>query len=151
MTSAATSTPSPAPARHERDDTGQHLVTQEVYLMTAELPQGIPASAEAAATPQDLSHAPMALPARGIKKTRAGELWVAAGFFAVILLLLLIFVMQNTQPVSISYFGVHVDVPLGVAVLMAAVLGVLLVAIPGTWRIIQLRRADRKQRHAAAK
>jgi hypothetical protein len=30
-----------------------------------------------------------------------------------------------------------------VAVLMAAVLGVLLAAVPGTWRIIQLRRAAR--------
>jgi hypothetical protein len=67
MNSAATSTHLPAPARHEHDDTGQHLVTQEVYLMTAEQPQGIPASAAPAATPQDLSHAPAALPARGIK------------------------------------------------------------------------------------
>lgn len=104
-----------------------------------------------AATPQDLSHAPAAPPARGIKRTRAGELWAAAGFFAVILLLLLIFILENTQRVSISYLGVHVHVPLGVAVLTAAVLGVLLVAIPGTWRIIQLRRAARRHRHATAK
>jgi lipopolysaccharide assembly protein A len=94
---------------------------------------------------------PAAPPARGIKRTRAGELWVTAGFFAVILLLLLIFILENTQRVSIRYFGVHLQPPLGAAVMMAAVLGVLLVAIPGTWRIIQLRRAARKQQHAAAK
>jgi uncharacterized integral membrane protein len=71
--------------------------------------------------------------------------------FAVILLLLLIFMLENTQRVSISYFGVHAHAPLGAAVLMAAVLGVVLVALPGTCRINQLRRAARKQRHAGAK
>ena len=112
--------------------------------------QGILASAEPSAAPYDLSHTPAVRPARGIKRTRAGELSAAAGSFAVILLLLLIFILQNTQPVNISYLGVHASAPLGVAVLMAAVLGVLLAAIPGTWRIIQLRRAPRKQRHATA-
>lgn len=119
--------------------------------MTSEPPQDILFIGEPAATPQDVSHAPAAPPVRGIKRTRAGELWVAAGFFAVILLLLLIFILENTQRVTISYFGLHVHAPLGVAVLMATVFGVLLVAIPGTCRIIQLRRAARKQQHATAK
>ena len=115
--------------------------------MTAETPRVVLPSAGLAATPQDLGHAPAAPPARGIKRTRAGELWAAAGFFAVILLLLLIFILENTQRVSISYLGVHLHAPLGVAVLTAAM---LLAAIPGTWRIIQLRRA-RRHRHATAK
>jgi uncharacterized integral membrane protein len=118
--------------------------------MTSEKTRGIPPSAESAATPQDMGHAPTAPRARGIKRTRAGELWVAAGFFAAILLLLLIFIMENTQRVSIGYFGAYMPATVGVAMLLAAVLGVLLVAIPGTSRIIQLRRAARKQRHAAA-
>ena len=40
---------------------------------------------------------------------------------------------------SIGYFGAHGHLPLGVALLLTAVLGVLLVVIPGTARIIQLR------------
>ncbi len=45
---------------------------------------------------------------------------------------------------DISYFGAHGHLPLGVALLLAAVLGVLLVVIPGAGRIIQLRRTARR-------
>jgi uncharacterized integral membrane protein len=72
--------------------------------MTSEKTRGIPPSAQSAAPPQDMGHAPTVPRARGIKRTRAGELWVAAGFFAAILLLL-IFIMENTQHVSIGYVG----------------------------------------------
>lgn len=92
----------------------------------------------------------MAPPARGVKRTRVGGVWVAAAFFALVLLLLLIFILENSQSVEISYFGAHGHLQLGVALLFAAVLGRLLVAIPGTWRIFQLRRAARQQRHLAA-
>jgi uncharacterized integral membrane protein len=64
---------------------------------------------------------------------------------------LLIFILENNQRVEISYFGAHGHMPLGVALLFAAVLGIILLAIPVTWRIIQLRRANRQQRHLAAK
>jgi uncharacterized integral membrane protein len=79
-----------------------------------------------------------------IRRTRIGGIWVAAASFAVVLLLLLIFILENGQRVSISYFGAQGHLPLGVALLLAAVLGVLLVVIPGTGRIIQLRLAARR-------
>ncbi len=47
---------------------------------------------------------------------------------------------------SIGYFGAHGHLPLGVALLLTAVLGVLLVVIPGTARIIQLRITARRHR-----
>lgn len=47
---------------------------------------------------------------------------------------------------STGYFGTHGHLPLGVALLLAAVLGVLLVVIPGTARIIQLRITARRHR-----
>ena len=59
--------------------------------------------------------------------------------FAVVLLLLLIFTLQNGQRAKVSFFGWHATLPLGVALLLAAVFGVLLVALPGTARIVQLR------------
>jgi len=37
------------------------------------------------------------------------------------------------------HFGAHGHLPLGAALLLAAVLGALLVIIPGTGRILQLR------------
>lgn len=83
-------------------------------------------------------------------RTRMGGAWVAAALFAVVLLLLLIFILENGQQVDIAYFGVHGHLPLGVALLLAAVLGILLVVIPGAGRIIQLRRAARRHRNAHA-
>jgi hypothetical protein len=50
------------------------------------------------------------------------------------------------RPLQISYFGAHAQLPLGVALLFAAVLGMLLAAIPGTARIIQLRILARRHR-----
>ena len=75
-----------------------------------------------------------------------GAVWFAAASFAVILVLLLIFILQNSRKVQISYLGAHGHLPLGVALLFAAVLGILLVVIPGTARIIQLRILARRHR-----
>jgi uncharacterized integral membrane protein len=86
-----------------------------------------------------------------IRRTRIGGVWVAIGLFALILLLLLIFILQNSKKVDISFFGANGHLPLGVALLLAAVLGILLVAVPGTARIIQLRRTARRHRKLDAK
>jgi uncharacterized integral membrane protein len=85
-------------------------------------------------------------PEHVVRRTRVGGIWVAAAVFAVALLLLLIFILQNGQRVSVGYFAAHGHLPLGVALLLAAVLGVLLVVIPGTARIIQLRITARRRR-----
>ena len=85
----------------------------------------------------------------GATPSRVGSLWVASILFAVVLLLLLIFVLQNGQDAKISYLGAHGNLPQGVALLLAAVFGILLVALPGTARIIQLRIRDRRHRGAA--
>jgi hypothetical protein len=69
----------------------------------------------------------------------------------VVLLLLLIFILENRREVDIAYFGAHAHMPLGLALLLAAALGALLVAIPAAARIIQQRRAARRQSRAPAK
>jgi hypothetical protein len=43
----------------------------------------------------------------------------------------------------VSFLGAHGSLPMGVALLLAAVFGVLLVALPGTVRILQLRAVGR--------
>jgi uncharacterized integral membrane protein len=95
--------------------------------------------------------APHPLPQHRIKRTRTGGIWVAVGFFAVILLLLLIFILQNNTNVGVSYLGMHGHLPLGVALLLAAVCGVLLVVLAGTARIGQLRHTARRHRRVDAK
>ncbi len=91
------------------------------------------------------------LPEHKIKRTRISGLWVSVGFFAVVLLLLLIFILQNGTKVDISYMGAHGHLPLGVALLLAAVCGVLLVVLAGAARISQLRTVARRHRRADAK
>lgn len=59
--------------------------------------------------------------------------------FALVLLLLLIFILQNGQRSDVYLLGAHGHLPLGVALLLAAVFGVLLVALPTAVRIVQLR------------
>ena len=90
-------------------------------------------------------------PQHRIKRTRTSGIWVAVGFFAVILLLLLIFILQNGTQVSVSYLGMHGHLPLGVALLFAAVCGVLLVVLAGAARISQLRTTARRHRRVNAK
>jgi uncharacterized integral membrane protein len=89
---------------------------------------------------------PLPTPRRRVPRTRVGELWVAAVVFSLVLLLLLIFVLQNGQQAEVSFLGAHGHLPLGVALLLAAVFGVLLVALPGTARIVQLRLLDKRRR-----
>ena len=78
-------------------------------------------------------------------RSRVGGVWVAAVLFALVLLLLLIFLLQNGQRAEVSFFGFHGALPMGVALLLAAVFGILLVALPGTARIVQLRMLNRRQ------
>lgn len=86
-----------------------------------------------------------------VPRSRAGGLWVAAVAFAVVLLLLLIFVLQNGRRAEVSFFGAHGHLPMGVALLLAAVFGILLVALPGTARIVQLRMLGHRRPHVAAR
>ncbi|MHA6793298.1 lipopolysaccharide assembly protein LapA domain-containing protein [Pseudonocardia bannensis] len=80
----------------------------------------------------------------GVNRTRVSGLWVGLILSALVLLLLLIFILQNLGPVQVNFLGATGTLPTGVALLLAAIAGVLLVAIPGTGRIIQLRRAARR-------
>jgi uncharacterized integral membrane protein len=84
------------------------------------------------------------MPESAVKFTRAAALWSAliAGF--VILILLLVFIMQNTDSATVHFFGWDWNLPVGVALLLAAVCGGLLTVAAGSARIIQLRRAAKR-------
>ncbi|MGI8817026.1 MAG: lipopolysaccharide assembly protein LapA domain-containing protein [Pseudonocardia sp.] len=76
---------------------------------------------------------------------RIGGLWVVLTLSAIVLVFLLIFIVQNNNDIPIKFLGVEGTLPSGVALLFAAALGVLLAAIPGYGRILQLRRALQKR------
>jgi lipopolysaccharide assembly protein A len=103
------------------------------------------------------SPAPSRAPSRGpeaaplppqhtLDRTRTGGLWVAAISAVVVILLLLIFILQNGEQVEVSLYGANPDLPLGVALLLAAVLGALGVALVGVARVVQLRHVAKRHR-----
>lgn len=74
-----------------------------------------------------------------VPRTRTGAAFKTLIAGAIVLILLLVFILENTQSVKISYFGVSGHLPIGVALLIAAIGGALLVGIVGAARIVQLR------------
>jgi uncharacterized integral membrane protein len=88
-------------------------------------------------------------PESAVKFTRAAALWSALIVGFVILILLLVFIMQNTDSTTIHLFVWEWNLPVGVAILLAAVCGGLLTVAAGTARIIQLRRAAKRNLKAA--
>jgi uncharacterized integral membrane protein len=82
---------------------------------------------------------PVTRPPHRLPRSRAGGLWVALVVFALVLLMILIFVLQNGQRSDVYFMGAHGHLPLGVALLLSAIFGVLLVALPTVVRVLQLR------------
>ena len=72
--------------------------------------------------------------------TKTGIAFSALIAGAVVLIVLLVFILENTASVQISFFGASGHLPLGVALLLAAIGGALLTGIVGAARIVQLRR-----------
>ncbi|HEY2500587.1 MAG TPA: lipopolysaccharide assembly protein LapA domain-containing protein [Mycobacterium sp.] len=83
-------------------------------------------------------------PESAVKFTRTASVWtfLTAGFL--ILIVLLIFITQNTESGQFAFFGWRWTLPLGVAMLLAAVCGGLITVLAGTARMYQLRRAAKK-------
>jgi uncharacterized integral membrane protein len=79
-----------------------------------------------------------------VRRGRASAAWTGAIVAALLLIALIIFIAQNSAGVTIHFLGLHGRISLALALLIAAVGSVLLVAIPGTLRIMQLRRALKK-------
>lgn len=85
---------------------------------------------------------------RGAGHTRTSGLWTAVAGFTLVLLLLVIFLLQNGQRVQVSYLGADGHLPLAVAMLLSAVAGALLVLMAGAARVLQLRHTARRERKA---
>jgi putative membrane protein len=77
---------------------------------------------------------------RPMERTRISVTWVGIVVAAVVLVLLLVFILQNTRSVKVSYLGASGQIPLGVVLLLAAAGGVLLSGVAASLRILQIRR-----------
>ncbi|WP_396911215.1 lipopolysaccharide assembly LapA domain-containing protein [Mycolicibacterium sp.] len=81
--------------------------------------------------------------------TRAAAVWSALVIGLLIFVVLLVFVAQNAALTGFTFLGWHWSLPLGVAMLLAAVCGGLVTVLAGTARMHQLRRAASKNIRAA--
>lgn len=80
-----------------------------------------------------------------LRGSRTSGFWTAVVALVVLLVLLAVFVFQNTQQVEVRYFGWEIEAPLAAALLVATAAGGLVVATAGALRILQLRRRVRRE------
>lgn len=102
------------------------------------------AAASASSAPSTTKTSGAAGQVEDVKFTRAAALWTSliAGFL--VLIVLLIFIAQNTGSADFTFLNWHWTLPLGVAILLAAVAGGLITGLVSAARMFQLRRAAKK-------
>jgi len=83
-----------------------------------------------------------------LRGSRTSGVWIVTVLLVVLLVLLAIFVLQNTQKVEISFLGWNGTAPLAAALLIATAAGLVLAVAAGTLRILQLRRRVKRERKA---
>ncbi|MCW2768046.1 MAG: hypothetical protein JWO11_4005 [Nocardioides sp.] len=84
--------------------------------------------------------APSTAPKDPLRGSRIGGVWAGVLALGVLLVLLVIFIAQNTRRVEVSFLGWEGTAPLAVTLLIATAAGLLLTALAGSLRILQLRR-----------
>jgi uncharacterized integral membrane protein len=83
-------------------------------------------------------------PQAKLKPTRISGTWVAVLASILVLIVLLVFILQNLADATVHFFGAAGTLPLGVALLFAAIAGAIVVALVGAARIMQLRRQAKR-------
>lgn len=82
-----------------------------------------------------------------LRGSRTSGFWAATVGLGVVLLLLIIFIAQNTRQTTVSFLAWDGEVPVSVALMIAAVAGLFLALLAGLLRILQLRRRVRRNRN----
>jgi lipopolysaccharide assembly protein A len=111
------------------------------YGTTSILP---PPSANGSGPPSPAAPAQATKTARTRTRIKGMHTGLIAG--AAVLVVVLIFIIQNAHAVNVSFLGAHLRLSLAVALLLAAIAGMLLMAAAGSARITQLRRIMRRDR-----
>lgn len=80
-----------------------------------------------------------------LRGSRTSGTWIAVLVLVVVLILLAVFILQNTQKAEVSFLGWTGQAPLSATLLIAAAGGALLVGAAGALRILQLRRRIKRE------
>jgi uncharacterized integral membrane protein len=79
-----------------------------------------------------------------LRGSRTSGLWAGVAGLGVLLVLLIIFIAQNTATTTVTFLAWSGEVSVAVALLIAAVAGLFLAVAAGSLRILQLRRRVRR-------
>lgn len=83
------------------------------------------------------------------KRGVSGTVWAALILGVIILILLLVFIIQNNVSTGFHYMAWDFSLPLGVAILLAAIAGALVMALAGSVRMFtlghRLRRLEKER------
>ena len=79
-------------------------------------------------------------------RTRISATWFGVCAAALTLTVLIVFMLQNTRSVEVSFLWLHGSVPLALALLVASVGTAIAVIVVGAARITQLRRHTSRSR-----
>ena len=113
---------------HPTADTASHTAAKKSAKKSAEPPTKPTYPAMEAKQPS------------GVQGSFAGGTWIALIAGALLLIVLLVFIMQNQDQVDLVLFAWNFRFPAGIGFLLAAISGALIMALVGGVRMFQLRR-----------
>lgn len=113
---------------HPTADTASHTAAKKSTKKSAESPAEPTYPAMEAKQPS------------GVQGSFAGGTWIALIAGALLLIVLLVFIMQNQDQVDLVLFAWNFRFPAGIGFLLAAISGALIMALVGGVRMFQLRR-----------
>ena len=108
--------------------------------------QDLPADPIGVTPQQDLAGPSAKSPSGRMPRTRTGAAWLGVCIAAVALVVLIVFMLQNTRSVEVTFLWMHGSVPLALALLIAGVGVAVLAMAVGEARVGQWRRFARRQK-----
>ncbi|MDY3127777.1 MAG: lipopolysaccharide assembly protein LapA domain-containing protein [Corynebacterium sp.] len=97
-------------------------------------------SVEPTVSSSEVARAESRRDSREVKGSFAGSTWAALIIGALLLIVLIVFMLQNQHPVPVTLFAWSGTLPAGIAFLLFAIGGALVMSLVGGWRMIELRR-----------
>jgi uncharacterized integral membrane protein len=98
----------------------------------------------AAASPQVPAETPSG---ERVPRTRTGAAWFGICVAALLFVVLIVFMLQNTRSTEVRFLWLEGTLPLALALLIAGVGAAIVTMAVGAARITQLRRLTRRQRY----
>jgi uncharacterized integral membrane protein len=81
-----------------------------------------------------------------LRRSVTSGAWLGVVALSVLLLLLIVFIAQNTQTAEVHFFGWDGEAPQAVTLLIAAAAGLVVALVAASLRILQLRRRVKRAR-----